>query len=156
MIFIGVSEKVVCNTYRDYGFESLDDILFVEGNAKEHTEPGWDLFEMEIAERLSAYDSVAIAQMNAEENGGAYEQKAAELVRRHSSMPIVCAYHLFHDRNVIQRGASALLNARLLPVIDGFLKAVRSSMQLRNLNYPVVIMRSDGSLMNETYALNLR
>ena len=27
-------------------------------------------------------------------------------------------------------------------------------MQLRNLNYPVVIMRSDGSLMNETYALN--
>ena len=89
MIFIGVSEKVVRNTYRDYGFESLDDILFVEGNAKEHTEPGWDLFEMEIAERLSAYDSVAIAQMNAEENGGAYEQKAAELVRRHSSMPIV-------------------------------------------------------------------
>ena len=72
MIFIGVSEKVVRNTYRDYGFESLDDILFVEGNAKEHTEPGWDLFEMEIAERLSAYDSVAIAQMNAEENGGAY------------------------------------------------------------------------------------
>ena len=70
MIFIGVSEKVVRNTYRDYGFESLDDILFVEGNAKEHTEPGWDLFEMEIAERLSAYDSVAIAQMNAEENGG--------------------------------------------------------------------------------------
>ena len=49
MIFIGVSEKVVRNTYRDYGFESLDDILFVEGNAKEHTEPGWDLFEMEIA-----------------------------------------------------------------------------------------------------------
>lgn len=117
MIFIGVSEKVVRNTYRDYGFESLDDILFVEGNAKEHTEPGWDLFEMEIAERLSAYDSVAIAQMNAEENGGAYEQKAAELVRRHSSMPIVCAYHLFHDRNVIQRGASALLNARLLPAL---------------------------------------
>ena len=38
---------------------------------------------------------------------------------------------------------------------DGFLKAVRSSMQLRNLNYPVVIMRSDGSLMNETYALKV-
>ena len=87
-------------------------------------------FEIEIAERLSAYDSVAIAQMNAEENGGAYEQKAAELVRRHSSMPIVCAYHLFHDRNVIQRGASALLNARLLPVIDGFLKAVRCSYEI--------------------------
>ena len=30
MIFIGVSERVVRNTYRDYGFESLDDILFVE------------------------------------------------------------------------------------------------------------------------------
>ena len=63
-------------------------------------------------------------------------------------------YHLFHDRNVIQRGASALLNARLLPVIDEFLEAVRYSMKLRNLNYPVVIMRSDGSLMNETYARN--
>ena len=46
---------------------------------------------MEIAERLSSYDSVAIAQMNAEENGGAYEQKAAEILRRHSSIPVVCA-----------------------------------------------------------------
>ena len=154
MIFIGVSEKVVRYSYREYGFESLDDILFVEGNAKEHTEPGWDLFEMEITERLSAYDSVAIAQMNAEENDGAYEQKAAELIRKQSTIPVVCAYHLFHDRNVIQRGASALLNARLLPVIDEFLEAVRCSMRLRNLNCPVVIMRSDGSLMNETYARN--
>lgn len=152
MIFIGVSEKVVRRSYRDYGFESLDDILFVEGNAREHTEPGWDLFEMEITERLSSYDSVAIAQMNAEENGGAYEQKAAELIRKHSAIPVVCAYHLFHDRNVIQRGASALLNARLLPVIDEFLEAVRCSMRLRNLDLPVVIMRSDGSLMNESYA----
>ena len=152
MIFIGVSEKVVRRSYRDYGFESLDDILFVEGNARENTEPGWELFEMEIAERLSGYDSVAIAQMNAEENSGAYEQKAAELIRKHSSIPVVCAYHLFHDRNVIQRGASALLNARLLPVIDEFLEAVRCSMRLRNINLPVVIMRSDGSLMNESYA----
>ena len=39
MIFIRVSEKVVRNTYRDYGFESLDDILFVEGNAKNIQNP---------------------------------------------------------------------------------------------------------------------
>ena len=71
-------------------FESLDDILFVEGNAKEHTEPGWDLFEMEIAQRLSAYDSVAIAQMNAEENGGAYEQSwFADIVPCRLSVPII-------------------------------------------------------------------
>ncbi len=94
MIFIGVSEKVVRNTYRDYGFESLDDILFVEGNAKRTYRTRMGSFEMEIAERLSAYDSVAIAQMNAEEKTVVHMSRKlqswfADIVPCRLSVPII-------------------------------------------------------------------
>lgn len=152
MVFIGVSEKVVRNTYREYGFQRLEDIIFVEGNIKDHTVPQWEFFEIEVREKLPQYDSVAITQMYAEENDGAYEKEAAQRIRSICNLPVICAYKLFHDRNVLQRGASALLNARLLPVIAEFLKAVKVSLKERGFNIPVVIMRSDGSLMNEEYA----
>ncbi|HZK25314.1 MAG TPA: hydantoinase/oxoprolinase family protein, partial [Oscillospiraceae bacterium] len=51
----------------------------------------------------------------------------------------------------IKRGASTLLNARLIPVIDDFLKAIKNSLQKRNITAPVVIVRSDGSLMSERF-----
>lgn len=54
---------------------------------------------------------------------------------------------------MIKRGASALLNARLISVIKDFICAVRKAMSKRNINVPIAIVRSDGSLMNEKAAL---
>ena len=152
MIFIGVNEKVVRQGYQSYGFESLEDILFIKGNVREKEVPDWEQFDAAVREKIPFYDSFAVAQMNAEENGGAYEREAFRRIRSMTALPVVCAYELFHDRNVIRRGAGAFLNARLLPVIEEFLEAVRQSLADLYLSLPIVIMRSDGSLMSEDYA----
>ena len=152
LIFLGAREKVVRKEYRSYGFESCDFISFHDGDLKRGQEPDWEKLEVELRRDLPFYDSVAIAQMHPEENHGAFEKKAAEMVRSMSDVPIVCAYELFQDRNVIQRGASAYLNAKLLPVIADFLRAVRKVLAERQLNLPILIMRSDGTMMSEEYA----
>ncbi|MEG0586249.1 MAG: hydantoinase/oxoprolinase family protein, partial [Christensenellaceae bacterium] len=53
--------------------------------------------------------------------------------------------------NSIKRGASALLNARLIPVIDDFLKAINAALKSRKIELPVVIVRSDATLMSEHF-----
>ena len=54
--------------------------------------------------------------------------------------------------NSLQRGASTLLNARLIPIIQDFIKAIHKALEERNIHAEVVIMRSDSSLMSEAFA----
>lgn len=67
-------------------------------------------------------------------------------------IPIVCAHDLTGQLGFYERTVTAVLNARLLPIIDQFLKAVDRVFEKRNLNVPVMIVRGDGSLMQENYA----
>lgn len=151
MIFICAYKKAITDNSYSYGFKD-NDFWFVNCEEDRYEEPDWDQFEQCALERTKGYDSIAIADMNSSKNNGEYEIKAAKRLGKVCKLPIVCSYELFQDRNVIQRGASALLNAKLLPVIDDFLKAVKAVLQRKKLNIPIVIMRSDGTLMSEEYA----
>ena len=52
----------------------------------------------------------------------------------------------------MRRGASTLLNARLIPVIEAFLRAIERAFEARAASaQKVVIVRSDGSLMSEQF-----
>ena len=73
------------------------------------------------------------------------------MIQRHFNIPVVCGYELFSDYNVAKRGASALLNAQLIPVIQSFLHAVEKALHIRGIHSPFVIVRSDGSLMAEEF-----
>ncbi len=152
MIFIAAYEKAIKDNYRSYGFDSLDNMYMLNCGDDRLEEPDWEGFKEEIKEKMSGFDSIAIADMNSSRNNGVNEKQAAHIIREIADIPVVCSYELFQDRNVIQRGASALLNAKLLPVIARFLHAVKEVLKKKNLDLPVVIMRSDGSMMSEEYA----
>ena len=83
----------------------------------------------------------------------ALEQRAKELLSERFGLFTVCGYELFWSLNYIKRGAGTLLNARLVPVITEFLRAVRKNMEEREINAPIAIVRSDGSLMSEAFSL---
>ncbi len=69
------------------------------------------------------------------------------MIQKEFDIPVVCGYSLFSERNIVKRGASALLNARLISVIQEFLDAVKRALDARKIGAPFVIVRSDGSLM---------
>lgn len=152
LIFIGVDPRTVERTWRDYGFESMSFMRFLNADPKRGIEPDWAFFERMLPELLTEYDSFAVSQMMARENNGAYEKKAGEILRKATDKPVVCAYEIFKDLNVIKRGAGALLNARLIPVIDRFFAAVKTVLKEEGISLPFVIMRSDGSLVSEEYS----
>ena len=159
IIFLGVSRKVFMDTWRSYGFRSLDDILLVDcrilPDPAASEEPDWEALRERLPAFLTDCDCVSIVQLFAANHGGAYELKVQELIREYpqfQDMPVILGNTLFADLNAIRRGAGALLNARLVPVVCAFMAAIRDVFTAMELDVPITIIRSDGSQMSEAFA----
>ncbi len=156
LIFFGGNRKVIDELGPGYGLPPSSEIHIQEGyttlSGESTREPDWELFCRCIDESFQGLDGAGILEMNATNNGGAIEKKAKELFQRHFPIPVICGHELYSERNSLQRGASTLLNAQLFPVIQEFLDAIQIAMEQRRLHPSVVIVRSDGSLMSESFA----
>ena len=152
LLFIGVDPKVVEDTYEKYGFTSTEDFLYLAGEPREGMEPDFSQLEAMAKEgQFAGANGIAISQLFAGKNGGAYEEKAKAILENYYDVPIICAYQMFTDLNAITRGAGAYLNAQLIPLIEDFLHAVKTVLKNRQIDAPIYIVRSDGSLMNESF-----
>lgn len=156
VIFLGIGQKTVEEMGAAYGLPMDDTLIFIE--CKETLqgeilkEPDWIQVKKRLEEELKGIKAVGIVELFAAATGAALEKKTRALVED-MGIKTVCGYELFQEKNVIGRGAGTLLNARLISVIAEFLYAVREAMEKRSLDLPIVIVRSDGSLMNERLSL---
>lgn len=153
LILIGADRKVVADTGEAYGLPPAEELYFLDADIRidgtVEREPDWDRFLEDMPAFLEGADAAAVAAYQGIRNP-ALEQKARDLLRDRFCIPAVCGCDLFWQPNYIKRGAGTLLNARLLPVIQEFLAAVRGNMEGRDL--PMVIVRSDGTLMSEAFS----
>ena len=155
LLFIGVDKKVVDRVGKEYGLPSTQEIYFLEGkgNLKGEIikEPDWESLLAQDNEWLKDAEAIGIVELDAMENNAVLEKKAKKLLTEKKGLLTICGHELFSDLNSIQRGSSTLLNARLIPVIEEFLKAVKRALKNRGIDAPVVIVRSDGSVMSEEF-----
>lgn len=151
LIFFGVDPDVVRRVGVEHGLTMDESLIFIDSQTRPNgeviREPDWDDFEAHLHEWLDDCDAVGVVEMFANKSGAEMEKRAEKLIRKELAIPVVCGHSLFAENNIIRRGASALLNARLISVIDEFLKAVQKALDERNIQAPFVIVRSDGSLM---------
>lgn len=80
------------------------------------------------------------------------EEEVKKLVREILGLPCIAAHELSSALGMHERTVTAVLNARLLSVIDELMSAVKAALNKRNMRIPVMIVKGDGSLMNETVA----
>ena len=114
--------------------------------------PDWEALYEEHRAFFDDAESFGIASLYALNNGAIVERSGAEFLREKLGKIVVEATTVAAEPNVIGRGATALLNARLVPVIGNFLDAIAKSLADRGLSIPVSIVRSDGTLMSESLA----
>lgn len=155
LLFIGVKEELVRENYREYGFESMDDLRFIEGVPEggycSAVKPDWDKLKNMMDDFKDA-QAIGIVQYFPEWNNAAFEKEARRIISEAYDVPIVCGSELFSELNAIRRGAGTYLNIRLIPIIREFLSAIGRVLEKYSLNIPVYIVRSDGTLMNEEFA----
>ncbi len=153
LILIGASERLLdwIGADEKYGLEK-ENILCIdidkEALGEDETASKIDEALEAAHEWLADADALSIAEVDSMRNGAAGEKRAKEKLES-LGVPIICASGLVRELNVMERGATALLNARLLPVIKEFLGAVKSALEERGIEAPAMIVRSDGSLMTE-------
>lgn len=82
----------------------------------------------------------------------AHENAVREVVERHSDLPVICGHHLSTRLDYITRANTAILNGRLLSVIDQLLNAVKAALARRGIAAPLMVVKGDGSLINEAVA----
>ena len=132
LVFFGVKKALVEKMRGTYGLPDPSKICFLSGDAgrdeSEENRPDWEAFRREVRESFADFDSVALVQINPKYNDGAYEKKGEEIVREELGIPCVRGYDLYQEVNVQKRGATALLNARLLPVMNDFFDSIDRSL----------------------------
>lgn len=156
LIFIGVNPKVVERMKGTYGLPPIEDIFFLEGDPERGDDlggtPNWEKFRADVKHQLKNFDSVAVVQINPKFNDGIYEKTAEDIIKEETGLACVRGYDLYQEINVQKRGATALLNARLLTVINDFFKSIEESLKKMDINLPIVIVKSDGSVMTKDFA----
>ena len=103
---------------------------------------------------LSDADVLACSELYSSNNGAPCEKGfKAELMDR-VGIKSVSAADITDELNVIARGATAMLNARLLPIINDFISAILKDLQARGCHARISVVRSDGSMMNAAATLD--
>ena len=81
-----------------------------------------------------------------------HELRAREIAEGIVDLPIVCGHELTNELNAIRRAITAGLNGRLIPIIEGLIRSVKTAMAGRGVDAPLMIVKGDGTLMSEDLA----
>lgn len=83
----------------------------------------------------------------------AQELAVAALVHELTGRPAVCAHELSRELGFYERTVTAVLNARLIPLVTALIAAVKESIESRGINAPLLVVKGDGSLVSDKKAL---
>lgn len=78
----------------------------------------------------------------------AHENAARALIRAHTGLPVTCSHELSAALGGPRRALTALLNARLIAMIDRLITAVESHLARRAITAPLMVVRGDGALVS--------
>jgi N-methylhydantoinase A/oxoprolinase/acetone carboxylase beta subunit len=81
-----------------------------------------------------------------------HEKTVKEIIHALTDVPVVCGHELSSKLNFIRRAYTAVLNARLMPVVDDLLRSVENVLKRFHIHAPVYIVRGDGSLIETSVA----
>ena len=150
LIFIGFSEA---DLERGGLIEALkgDPVIRLAGG---HTHAGTEAtpldlaaLEAEVGRLADQVVGFAVAASFATRNP-AHEVAAREVIRRVTGRPVTCSHELSANLNGPKRALTAVLNARLIGMIDRLVAACERHLDQVGIHAPLMVVRGDGALIS--------
>lgn len=123
-----------------------------------HTHSGNEVVPLDMAalsEAINALDAgmtgFAVAASFATRNS-AHEIAARDLVRELTGKPVTCSHELSSALGGPKRALTAVLNARLIGMIDGLIGACEGHLVKRGISARLMVVRGDGALVSADVA----
>ncbi|MEY8841777.1 hydantoinase/oxoprolinase N-terminal domain-containing protein, partial [Cribrihabitans sp. XS_ASV171] len=122
-----------------------------------HTHAGGEAAPLEV-ERLRAFletvsgvSGYAVAAQFATRNP-AHELEAARIIAEVTGRPVTCSHQLSARLNGPKRAVTAVLNARLIGMIDRLIGRAQDVLREIGVTAPMMVVRGDGALMSAEQA----
>ncbi|WP_171230212.1 hydantoinase/oxoprolinase family protein [Ruegeria sp. HKCCA4008] len=131
-----------------------DPALVIAGG---HTHSGGQAAALDIAALEAFLDShkgisgFAVAAQFATRNP-AHELEAARIISEKTGAPVTCSHHLSAKLNGPKRAVTAVLNARLIGMIDRLIGRTQDQLHELGISAPMMVVRGDGALMSAEQA----
>ncbi|WP_170334455.1 hydantoinase/oxoprolinase N-terminal domain-containing protein [Ruegeria arenilitoris] len=131
-----------------------DPALVVAGG---HTHAGGEAAPLDLAALEAFLDShkgisgFAVAAQFATRNP-AHELEAARIIAERTGSPVTCSHHLSAKLNGPKRAVTAVLNARLIGMIDRLIGRAQDRLLELGITAPMMVVRGDGALMSAEQA----
>jgi N-methylhydantoinase A/oxoprolinase/acetone carboxylase beta subunit len=106
-----------------------------------------DFLESEAA----GLSGIAVAARFATRNP-AHELEVARIITERTAIPVTCSHHLSARLNGPKRALTAVLNARLIGMIDRLIGHTRDVLDAVGIAAPLMVVRGDGALMSAEQA----
>lgn len=103
-----------------------------------------ELMVQELGDEVSGF---AVAAQFATRNP-AHEIAARDLIRRVTGRPVTCSHELSANLNGPKRALTAVLNARLIGMIDRLVAACERHLAAVGIDAPLMVVRGDGALIS--------
>lgn len=154
LILIGFDEAALDRANLKQALGS-DPVAFISGGHRTDGKPQAPFDEHALIEQLdlmaTQVSSFAVASHFATRNPE-HENRAKEMIIARTGLPVTCSSELSSTLGGPKRALTALLNARLISLLDRLVTATDSKMQSLGLNCPLMVVKGDGSLVNAEVA----
>lgn len=100
-----------------------------------------------VDDMANCVDSIVISGLFSVYNH-VHEIEVKRLIAEKYDVPVVMGHQLTGELGIFERTVTAVLNARLIPVLNDFLKKVQGMMDRRGFKAPIMVFKGDGTLMN--------
>jgi N-methylhydantoinase A/oxoprolinase/acetone carboxylase beta subunit len=133
-----------------------DPVVFIDGG---HTVTGEEQMALDLEAARQAIEmyagevaAFAVSGYFAVRNP-AHELAVRSLARELSGLPVTCGHELTSNLDAPRRALTAALNARLIPLLQQLILAVRDMLAERDIHAPLMVVKGDGSLIDAQVAL---
>jgi len=131
-----------------------DPAIILAGGHDPHGNPLAALDEQQLATQVAAADphveAFAVTAQFSVRNAE-HEQTAATIIRGVTEKPVTLSHHLSARLNGPKRAVTAVLNARLISIIDGLVRTTERTLSDRGIHAPLMVVRGDGSLVSAAF-----
>ena len=81
-----------------------------------------------------------------------HEVQVKRVLREEFDLPVVCGHELSGRLNFVARAHTAVLNARLMPLIEHLMESIEQVLEAAGIRAPLFVVRGDGSIMRKEVA----
>ncbi|MBW1973381.1 MAG: hydantoinase/oxoprolinase family protein [Deltaproteobacteria bacterium] len=141
---------------KEFVIDLNDEIHFVKGGhnvkGEEKSPLDIDYIKAAILKSRDFVEGYAVSSFFSVRNPE-HELCTKELINRYSNKPVTLGSELSFKLDAKTRAMTVILNAHLIPIIYDLLDSVKKVFKSFNINTPIMVVKGDGSLIDEKEAL---